>query len=78
MFKVDFQHDHLEYLLRMILAIFNLQVILILPFKFRVNWPVHKKYRTDFQDGSHIRFLIRTNLTIFICKSARYFLPSFE
>ena len=77
MFKIDFQHDHLEYPLRMTLAIFDLQVIPILPFKFRVNWPVQKKYRTDFQDGSHIRFLIRTNLTIFYLQVSLILLTKF-
>ena len=40
--KIDFQdsrHDgHLGFPIRMILAIFDLQVSLIFPTKFRVNW----------------------------------------
>ena len=36
----------------MILAIFDLQVTLMLPTKFGVNWQ-DKKRKTDFQDGGH-------------------------
>ena len=75
MFKIDFQHgsygDHLGFLIRMMLAIFDLQVTPILnlsSFKsFRLS--VHeKKFKTDFRDGDcggHLRFLIRTILAIF-------------
>ena len=53
----------------MILGIFDLQVILILPIKFRVSWPFYsEKFKTDFQKGDcggHIGFWIRTNLAIF-------------
>ena len=39
-FNIDFQDDcHLGFPIRMILATFGLQVTLILPMKFRVNWP---------------------------------------
>ena len=39
-FKMDFQDgSHLGFLNEMILAIFALQVALILPIKFRGNWP---------------------------------------
>ena len=42
MHKIDFQdghHDHhLRLPIRMILAIFDLQVTLILPTKFQINW----------------------------------------
>ena len=41
--KIDFQDGchggHLEFPIGMILAIFDLQVTLILPSKFGVNWP---------------------------------------
>ena len=38
--KIDFQDGgHLGFLIGTILAIFDLQVILILPTKYRVNWP---------------------------------------
>ena len=38
--KIDFQDsNHLGFLIRMILAIFNLQAILMPPIKFRVSWP---------------------------------------
>ena len=41
--KIDFQNghhgSHLGFLIRTILAIFDLQVKPILPTKFRVNWP---------------------------------------
>ena len=37
-----------------------------------------KKQKIDFQDGSHLRFLIRMILAIFIYKSSQCFLPSFE
>ena len=39
-FNTDFQDgSHLGFRIRMILAIFDLQVTSILPMKFRVNWP---------------------------------------
>ena len=45
---------------------YPLQVTLILPIKFRVNWPsVLKKFKIDFQDGGHIEFLIRINFASF-------------
>ena len=38
--KIDFQDgSHLGFKIRMILATFDLQVILILPIKFLINWP---------------------------------------
>ena len=38
--KIDFQDgDHLGFPIGTILAIFDLQVILMLPSKFGVNWP---------------------------------------
>ena len=39
-FNIDFQDSgHLGFPIRMILATFDLQVTLILPMKFQVNWP---------------------------------------
>ena len=39
-FKIDFQDDcHLEFLIRMILATFDLQVTLIFSMKFQVTKP---------------------------------------
>ena len=38
--KIDFQDGgHLEFPIGTILAIFDLQVTLMLPTKYRVNWP---------------------------------------
>ena len=38
-FTIDFQDgDYLGFQIRMILATFDLQVTLILPMRFRVNW----------------------------------------
>ena len=38
--KIDFKdEEHLGFLIGMILAVFDLQVTLILPTKFGVNWP---------------------------------------
>ena len=37
--KIDFQGGHLGFPIGTILAIFDLQVIPMLPAKFRVNWP---------------------------------------
>ena len=41
--KIDFQDgghgDHLEFPIGTILAVFDLQVTLMLPTKYRVNWP---------------------------------------
>ena len=40
--KIEFQdgrHDHIGFPIRTILAIFDLQVTLMLPTKFQVNWP---------------------------------------
>ena len=50
-----------------ILAIFDLQVTLVLPSKFGVNWPFRsgEKRKIDFQDGSHLGFPIGTILPIF-------------
>ena len=55
----------------MILAIFDLQVTLMLPTKFGVNWisvQEKKQKLIDFQDGGHgghLGFLIDTILAIF-------------
>ena len=54
----------------MILAIFDLQVILMLPSKFGVNWPFGsgeeaKKYFQDGRHGGHLGFPIGTILATF-------------
>ena len=54
--KIDFQDgchcDHLGFLIRGFLAIFNLQITPLLPTKFQVNWPFgSEEAKKDFQDG---------------------------
>ena len=45
---------HLGFPIRTILAIFDLQVTLTLPIKFRGNWPVgSEEAQIEFQDGYH-------------------------
>ena len=62
--KIDFQDcGHLEYPIKMILAIFDLQVASILPTKFKsIGLSVQEmKHKIDFQDvghGSHLGFRI--------------------
>ena len=54
--------------IRTILAIFYLQVILMLPTKFPVNWSFssREEAKIDFQDGHHdLGFPIGTILAIF-------------
>ena len=63
----------------MILAIFDLKITLILPIKFSVNWlSVLKKFKTDFQDGSHTGFLVKTNLAIFDLQVYKIFPTKFR
>ena len=55
-------------MISMILAIFDLQVTLMLPSKFGVNWSFSSEAKIDFQDGghgSHLGFQISTILVIF-------------
>ena len=66
--KIDFQDGrHLGFPIGTILATFDLQVTLMLPSKFGVNWPFvqEKKRKIDFQDGGHLGFPIGTILAIF-------------
>ena len=69
--KIDFQDGgHLGFRIGTILAIFDLQVTLMLPSKFGVNWPFdqEKKRKIDFKDGGHgghLGFPIRMILAIF-------------
>ena len=57
--KIDFQDGghggHLGFPIGTILAIYDLQVILMLPSKFGVNWPFGsgEEEKIDFQDGRH-------------------------
>ena len=37
--KIDFQDGHLGFQIKMILAMFDLQITPMLPTKFQVNWP---------------------------------------
>ena len=82
--KIDFQNGHhgghLEVMIGMISAIFDLQVILMLP-KFPVNWPLGSgeevKIRFSRQPPSWI--LAWNHFSFFlIYKSPRCFLPSFK
>ena len=61
--------SHFGFPIGMILAIFGLQVALILPTKFQINWPSsEKKCKIDFQDGdhgSHLGFPIRNEFSYF-------------
>ena len=84
--KIAFQagvHDgNLGYPIGKTLAIFNLQVTVMLSIKFQVNWLLVKegKRKRNFQDGGHgdhIGFSIGTILTL-IYKSPKCFLPSFK
>ena len=69
--KIDFQDGvHLGFPIRMIVAIFDLQVTLMLPTKFQVNLllGLGEVRKIDFQDGchgSHLGFPIGTILAIF-------------
>ena len=88
--KIDFQDGrrgrHLGFPIGTILAIFDLQIIMTLPIKFRVNWPFDSEdegqnrfsrwapwrpsWITDRNDFSFFFF--------FTYKLPRYFLPCFE
>ena len=68
--KKGFQDGHLGFPISRNLAIFDLQVTLILPTKFGVIWPFSSgnEVKIDFQvggHGSHLGFPIRTILAIF-------------
>ena len=72
---IDFQdtcscHGYLGFPIGTILDIFNLQITLMLPTKFQVNWPSSsgEERKINFQDGCHSGypgFPIRTILAIF-------------
>ena len=67
--KIDFQdgccchRSHLGFLISTILAIFDLQVTLMLPIKCLLVQ--EKKRKIDFQDGHHYRLPIGRILAIF-------------
>ena len=72
--KIDFQDGghggHLGFPISTIIAIFYLQVTLMLPSKFGVNWPFGsgEEAKKKFQDGGHgghLGFPIGTILAIF-------------
>ena len=83
-FKIDLQDGncggHLVFLIGAILAIFDLQVTLMIPTKFQVNWTPGsgKEAKIDFHHGGHLGFPIETILAILIYQSPICFLPSFE
>ena len=69
-FQAGYHGGHLGFHINRILAIFDLQVTLILPTKFEVSWPFGSgiEGKIDFQDGghvSHLGFPIGTILAIF-------------
>ena len=73
--KIDFQDrgqgGHLGFLIGTILAFFHQQVILMLPTKFGVNWPLGsgEEAKNEFQDSSHggsLGFPIRMILAVLI------------
>ena len=72
-YKIHFQDGgrggHLGFLIETILAIFHLKLALILPTKFRVNWPFGSgEVRNGFKDGGHgdhLGFSIGTIFTVF-------------
>ena len=72
--NIDFQDGghcgHLGFRIRTILAIFDLQITLMLPTKFRVKWllGLGEEAKIDFQDsrhGGYLGFPIGTILAIF-------------
>ena len=69
--KIDFQDGHhgghLGFPIGTILATFDLQVTLMLPSKFGVNWPFGsgEEAKIDFQDGGHLGFPISRILAVF-------------
>ena len=70
--KIDFQDGgHLGFPIGMTLVIFDLQVTLMLPSKFGVNWPFGsgEEAKNRFQDGGHLGFPIGTIFAIFLSTS---------
>ena len=69
--KIDFQDGghggHLGFPIGTILAIFDLQVTLMVPSKFGVNWPFGsgEEAKNRFQDGGHLGFPIGMILAFF-------------
>ena len=68
MFQDGGHGGHLGVPIETIFASFYLKVTLILPLKFRVNYPSaqENKRKIDFQDGGHFGFPTGTILIIFI------------
>ena len=79
--KIDFQDNrhggHLGLPIGMILAVFELQVTLMLPTKFQVSWPNGSGEEAKIA-CRHLGFPIGTFLAFFIYRSPRCFLPSFK
>ena len=79
--KVDFQEGHHSgrfwFLIGTILAIFDLQITLMLPIKFQVNWlfgsgeEAKNRFSSWILDLNYISYFWST-------KSPQYFLPSFK
>ena len=69
--ELDFQDSrhvgHLGFPIGTILAISDLQVILMLPTKIQINWSFGsgEEAKIDFQDGGHLGFPLGTILAIF-------------
>ena len=64
-------NGHLGFPISMVVAIFDLQVTVMLPTKFGVNWPFGsgEEAKIDFQDGGHgghLGFLIGMILATFV------------
>ena len=59
--------SNLGFPIRTLLAIFDLQIIPMLPTEFQVNWPIdqEKKRKMDSEDGRHLGFPIGMVLAIF-------------
>ena len=86
--KIYFQNSshggHFGGWIRTILAIFDLQINLMLPTKFQVNWPfssTEEAKKIDFQDGhhgSHLGFPIGTIFAIFDLQVTPMLLTKFQ
>ena len=51
---------HLGFQIGMVLAIFDLQVTLMVPTKFGVNWPFGSGEEAKIRFSGHLQFLIGT------------------
>ena len=83
--KVSRYGGHLGFLIKTILAIFNIHLVtLMLPTEFKVNWPfesgekVKNRFSGWLHDGGHLGFLIGTILTIFNLQGIPMLPPKFR